>query len=177
MGKREQFTTLWARTRLFWVSYAPLAAIFAAKAYASNKTIEGIIWLMVSVVGLVLGWTLLSGIEHRDVRSVTLQNVHDSGGVVAGYLASYLLPFVTATPANLGDLLAYLIYFAVLYVVFLRSDLAMINPTLYVLGWRIASASAGDRSVIVLCRTLPKSGDSIEVAGFLDVFVVTSDDG
>jgi hypothetical protein len=177
VGKREQFTTLWARTRLFWVSYAPLAAIFAARAYAANKTVQAIVWSIVTVVGLVLGWTLLSGIPHRDVRNVTLQNVHDSGGVVAGYLASYLLPFVTAAPANVGDLLAYIIYFGVLYVVFVRSDLAMINPTLYLLGWRIASATAGERSVLVLCRDLPKSGDSIEVAGYLDVYVVTRTNG
>ena len=54
---------------------------------------------------------------------------------------------------------------------------AMINPTLYLFGWRIASATAGDRSVLLLCRVLPRSGDSIEVAGYLDVYVVTSSNG
>src|SRR5438552_18738661 len=93
VGKREQFTTLWARTRLFWVSYAPLAAIFAARAYAAKSIGQGTFWLIIMAAGLVLGWTLLNGIRHRDVWKVTLQNVHDSGGVVAGYLASYLLPF------------------------------------------------------------------------------------
>jgi hypothetical protein len=177
MGKREHFTTLWARTRLFWVSYAPLAGIFAARAYAAKSIGQGAFWLIVMAAGLVLGWTLLNGIRHRDVRKVTLQNVHDSGGVVAGYLASYLLPFVTAGPANLGDIIAYAIYFVVLYVVFVRSDLAMINPTLYLLGWRIASATEGERSVLVLCRQLPKSGGTIDVAGYLDVYVVIGSNG
>jgi hypothetical protein len=116
---------------------------------------------------------LLRGIRHRDVRDVTFASVQDSGSVVAGYLASYLLPFVTAAPANLGDFLAYAIYFLVLYIVFVRSDLAMINPTLYLLGWRIASANTGGRSVLVLCRELPKLGESVEVRGYLDVYVVT----
>jgi hypothetical protein len=53
---------------------------------------------------------------------------------VAAYIATYLLPFIGFEVTGWRGLAALAIYFVVLFVVFMRSDLALVNPTLYLTG-------------------------------------------
>lgn len=159
---------------LFFVSYAPLALIFGLRALPN--------WLGFAigagyfVVFTALAWFALHRQRRSSTTPVALTGIRGQGAAVSGYLATYLLPFLGTGPQGLGDWLAYVCYFLVALIVHLRSDLALVNPTLYLLGYRIAEATHGDRLVLVVSRgPLPRQG-RVLVTDFLDAYVVRTVD-
>lgn len=152
------------RGRLFVVSYAPLAAIFAARfAPRWNWTIG---FAVIGLWGMLDGWRLVRGARARAVRRAKIERVEDQGNAVSGYLATYLLPFLGTLPASAGDVIAYIIYFATALIIYAKSDLALINPTLYVLGWRVLKVIADGRVVLLVTRADVRVGDYISVQHF-----------
>ena len=161
-----------ARARLFIVSYAPLGGMFAAR-FASQER-----WWLVVAFGLVALWgvidalRLVRGASARSKRETTVDDVTDQGAAVSGYLATYLLPFLGNLPQSAGDWIAYGLYFLTAFVVYVRSDLALVNPTLYALGYRVLKGIVDDTSTLLITSRPIRSKDSIEVSGFFDVVVV-----
>ena len=100
-----------------------------------------------------------------------------------GYLATYLLPLLAVTPRGFGDWAAYMMYGAVAAVVFVRTDLALVNPTLYVLGWRVVSAipigenGTRDSAVIVVCRDPRSLSDPVDVVRMAGCLVTKRERG
>jgi hypothetical protein len=80
--------------------------------------------------------------------------VQEEGGAVGGYLATYLLPMLAVAPTTVGEWLAYGVYGIVAFTIFVKTDLGLVNPTLYILGWRVVSARqrGSEAPHIVLCR-------------------------
>jgi hypothetical protein len=132
------------------------------------------VWLAIGVAGFVDAARLLHGVGRRGRHSVRFSVVADAGGAVAAYLATYLLPFISAPPTTAGDIAAYCVYFMVVFVIYIRSDMAFVNPTLYVLGRRVVDATREDngRQVLVVCKTPPGERVDVDAADFLEVLVV-----
>jgi hypothetical protein len=63
-------------------------------------------------------------------------------------------------------------YFVVGLAVYVRSDLALVNPTLYLLGGQIVRVQHGGRRVLMVCHQLPNDGNDVRAGDFLDVIVV-----
>jgi hypothetical protein len=177
--RRHPLTAGVVQGRLFVSSYAPLFAILAARTCPGIGDPHEPLWPFVAasvlaVWGLADGvWLIRGSLRRAAVRAVLL-DVHEQGAAVAGYLPSYLLPFVAATPRSTGAWIGYGIYFAVLFVVFLGSDFALVNPTLYVLGHRVVRATLerqpvqlGDpvvrEQILVVARQLPTAGDAVRL--------------
>lgn len=143
-------------TRLFVTSYAPLAIMLAVKNSESVWPLRDSIgfWSFAALgtVGLMDAFRLPRGAQRRSHRRVQLTDIQDEGGQVAGYLATYLLPFLNVDIDGWRGGAALAVYFVVLFVVFLRSDLALVNPALYVAGWRVVSATNEGRRVLVLAE-------------------------
>jgi hypothetical protein len=140
--------------RLFIASYAPLALILAVQRSSGvwppwNRPAFWV-FTAIGLFGLVDAYRLPRGaLRKGDVR-VTLSDLVDEGGEVAAYIATYLLPFIGFEVTGWRGLAALAIYFVVLFVVFMRSDLALVNPTLYLTGWRVVSARRGQHRVLML---------------------------
>ncbi len=126
----------------------------------------------VGVWGLIDGWRLVTGADRRSKHVTTLEEFTDHGGAVSGYLATYLLPFLGNLPQHYGDWIAYALYFATALVVYVKSDLALVNPALYALGYRIGRARVDGRSTLVVSSRDLRSGYSVQVSAFMDVLVV-----
>lgn len=178
-----------ARGRLFLVSYAPLFAIFAARSSpdawwpVSGAYVSLALWLALTVIGVVDAVRLVKGTARKSGIDISLMEVREEGSSVAGYLAAYLLPFLGTGPSDVGDVVGYIIYFAVLFVVFVRSDFAVVNPTLYVLGRRVVRAErkvvsfgGGEQSrreeIFLVCTQLPHSGDTISATRLAGCWVM-----
>ncbi len=73
----------------------------------------------------------------RKTRVVHLKSVDDRGADVGGYLATYLLPVAVVGSPNAADIAAYALILAAVALVYVRSNLRFVNPTLYVLGFRL----------------------------------------
>ena len=146
---------------LFLCSYAPLFLILAIR-FTEH-------WLELLCGGLFalgLAGGLAVVLRYRGVsgRSWTATRVEDRGAEVAGYLASYILPFVVVAEPSWRDLVGYAIFFLVAGTIYIRSGMLQINPTLYLFGWRVLAVSLGDRwTGYALARSSLAPGDSIEV--------------
>jgi hypothetical protein len=156
--------------RLFVSSYAPLAVILAvqrSKGIWPPSDRPGFwVFMAIGVIGLVDAYRLPRGSLRKGHVRVTLSDLTDQGGQVAAYIATYLLPFIGYEVAGWRDVLAVSIYFVILLVVFVRSDLALVNPALYLTGWRVVSAKHGKRRILMLVpRDTPVSpGDMYAVS-------------
>jgi hypothetical protein len=134
------------------------------------------LWGLGSLWGVIDGYRLTYGQRRKGEHTVSLAAIRDRGGDVSGYLATYLLPFISGPPASWQKILVYLAYFVVALIVYIRSDLVLINPTLYVLGWRVVEGKrSGGESVIVLCRHTPADSEPFSAVGLLDALVRVDD--
>jgi hypothetical protein len=155
------------RVRLFFVSYVPLWIMVASRAAPSGRwqwdgrTAAVIIFGLLAAYGFIDAVRLIRGSRRTSPQSFIFGEVNDQGGNAAGYLATYLLPFIGLIPQDWGDWTAYVLYFLVAMVVFIRTDLTFVNPTLYILRHRVVSANAylpesralvAGSPFVVLCR-------------------------
>ncbi len=142
------------RSRLFLISYAPLAAILAVthshKVWPPQNHLPFWIAATIAAWGVVDGYRLPRGLRAKSSRSVTLRDIHDEGAAVAAYIATYLLPFLGFEITDWRGATGLALYLLVLLVVFLQTDLALVNPTLYVTGWKVASGTWNDRRILLL---------------------------
>lgn len=132
-------TDLANRCRMFASSFAPLFALLA---------------LRFTPLGLRLAFGLLSGLSFLDTLWLVIvvprqvgpspyrvQSVEDRGDQVAGYLATYLLPFLVLPVPTVTDLIAYGLFLFIVGVVTVRSRLTHINPTMYLFGYRLVNVT------------------------------------
>lgn len=92
-------------------------------------------------LGLLLVLLLLYNAQRAGGVYWTVTDTSEQGSAVAGYLATYLLPLLAVGTGGWRVTAAYGIYLLVLWVVYVRSDqLVLINPTLYLLQFRIYDA-------------------------------------
>jgi hypothetical protein len=130
----------------------------------SNRTSLAGAFAALAVYSFADAGRLVKGARRAGAASYYFSDIDDQGGNAAGYLATYLLPFLGLVPVGWGDWAAYCVYFVVAAIVFIRTDLTLVNPTLYLFGWRVVSARAfldaehsqdqqvGAAPVIVVCR-------------------------
>ena len=133
-NERKDLST---RIRLFASSYAPLFALLALR-------FNGI--LLRSILGTFAGIFLIDTLRvvvfvprRVGANPLTIKTISDEGGQVAGYLATYLLPFLVLPSPSASDLAAYALFIAIAGIVTIRSNLTFINPTLYLFGYRLIS--------------------------------------
>jgi hypothetical protein len=159
---------------MFISSYAPLFLILAIR---FDK-----LPLRLGCLGLCLLGVVDALVLTRRARSATLsyeitpQSIEDLGAEVGGYLASYLLPFVTVSVPSGADLAAYGTYLIVAAVVYVRSDLVRVNPTLYLLGYRVLAITIGadKRREYLVTRHDRRPGERLQV---VDVAGIALDTG
>jgi hypothetical protein len=89
--------------------------------------------------------------------------VSDAGSDVAGYLATYLLPFLTVAEPDTRDVIAYILFLLVTGLIYVRSEMTQINPTLYLLGRRVVRVTTtGGWSGYVIMRTRLEPDEPIQ---------------
>lgn len=166
---RAEITQAAARARLYLSSYAALFGILAVR-------FDGLV-LRLACAGLFAVGTAdtfritlktKSGLVPYEIKVTSSE---DTGGEVSGYLASYLLPFVTVPTPGWRDLLAYGLFLLVGLVIYVRSNLVRVNPTLYLLGYRVLHVHYGaHREQFLVTRVVPAEGQTVtvcDVAGVL----------
>ncbi len=151
-------TTTAIRARLFVSSYAPLFLLLALRFDDAPLRLTA---LACGVVGLLEAIRLVEWQPRRVGRSpYTVSEVRDHGSHVAGYLVTYLLPFLPITDPSAADLVACLLFMCIVGVIFVRSDMAEINPTLYLLGRRVLQIRTSEGwSGFAVVRGLLQPGD------------------
>jgi hypothetical protein len=145
---------LLVRLRLFISSYAPLFAILAVR---FRDLRLGLACALVAVLGAASLLLLLRAARKIQPDPHRVDRVADRGAEVAGYLATYLLPFVTVTEPSARDIIAYSFFLVVVGVVYVQSDMVQINPLLYLFGYRVSAVTTGDGwSGVLISRSQPR---------------------
>jgi hypothetical protein len=166
---RAELTQIAARARLFLSSYAPLFGILAVR---FDGLALRLVCLGLFIVGA--GDTLhitRAAKSAREPYEITMESSEDTGGEVSGYLASYLLPFVTIPSPGWRDLVAYALFLLIALVVYVRSNLVRVNPTLCLFGYRVLKIqyNAGKQQYLIT-RIEPDNGETVgvvDVAGVM----------
>lgn len=189
MPGSEGITEDLIRVRLFLISYVPLWVMLSFRAAPPGRWHWGgrasavVLFALLAVWGLVDAVRLIKGSRKTGSRRLVFGEVSDEGGNAAGYLATYLLPFIGLIPADWGDWAAYGMYFAVAGIVFIRTDLTFVNPTLYLLRYRVVSGNAyvpEGRSLVpgspfvIICRDPGVLTSTVEVTSIGGGYVVKS---
>lgn len=121
---------------MFLSSYSPLLLILAIRFEGCWLRITCVVLAALAAVGV---WILMR-LQHEQPEQQsrhTLTEVRQAGEGASSYLAGYLLPFVTISSPSLTDLGAYMLFFAVAYVITTRTGIIQVNPTLFLLGYRV----------------------------------------
>lgn len=135
-------TEIVQRGRLYVGSYVGLFALLALRFDTA--------WVRFVCVGLsVLGtgfmvWIVLVVTRRSGAEPIRVAKVEDAGAEVSGYLATYLLPFLTVASPSTRDVVAYAVFLGIGGLVYVRSEMTQVNPTLYLLGRRVAKISTAE---------------------------------
>jgi hypothetical protein len=122
----------------FLSSYSPLWVMLGLRFHPS--------WLRIGLIalGLVCGAYAVF-VLNRSARerpsNTTLTITGDAGADVSGYLAAYLLPFLTVAEPGAIDLVTCAIFVAVAGMIYVRSGLMQINPTVYLTNRKVLQAT------------------------------------
>jgi hypothetical protein len=123
----------------FLSSYAPLWVMLGLRFHAKGLRIGLIVFGFACAA--YVAYLLTRGARERPSNTV-LTITGDAGAEVSGYLAAYLLPFLTVAEPGLTDLVTYAIFVGVAGLIYVRSGLMQINPTVYFLNRRVLRATA-----------------------------------
>ena len=150
---------LLVRLRLFISSYAPLFAILAVRFHDSKLEVACALIATLGAASLLL---LLRAVGRIQPDPHRIETVADRGAEVAGYLTTYLLPFLTVTEPSARDIAAYVLFLAVVGIVYVQSDMVQINPLLYLFGYRVFAVTTRDGwSGILISRSQPRPGRAV----------------
>lgn len=166
---RDSASVVATRAQLFLSAYAPLFAILAVRFEGNALRVTCGVLAGLGFLHLVIA--LLVAPHLASSRPYPITRVQDASGEVAGFLATYLLPFVTVPSPSATDIAGYLIFAIVVLAIFVRSNLAQINPTLYILGYRVAAITVHDQDHYLVCRRLPRQQTSIQGYGFAGLII------
>lgn len=130
--------TFLTRWMLFASSYFPLAVIIAILFY-NKQPILVICFLVVCFLGFLylLGYFFYNSV-YINPEPYKIQSRYAHGGEVMGYVASYIVPFVTFSLEGWQQIASLLIFIFILGVVYVNSeDMLRINPMLNLLGYHL----------------------------------------
>ncbi len=136
-GKDLIMTNFFVRCMLFISSYFPLILIFCIfligkyPYWAAGIMAVGILSLSIMVLYFRSSLRTMTAFQDK----VTAFQKHDAD--VMGYIASYLIPFVTFPLDNVQQTAALSVFVAVLLVVYVNSNMIYINPVLNLAGYHL----------------------------------------
>jgi len=129
------------KIRLFLCSYVPLFLISGIRFETPwlSRTCYALAFL-----GVIAGLSVVHATSKIIPSEYLVTKVEDQGAEVSGYVATYLLPFVTVSQPSYRDLIGYGVFLLVIAILYVRSEMIQINPTLYFFRWRVLSVATSD---------------------------------
>lgn len=165
---RDELAEVLTRLPLFFTAYTPLFLILAVR-------FDQPVWLRMvcgglAVIGLVLLLTFVLAVRRTPTARLRVDSAREAGAEAGGYLASYVLPFVTVSAPTVRDVIGYGIFMVVALLVYVRSELVQVNPVFYLALRRVVRVRTDQGDVVlVVCRQTPRPGESLRVASLAGI--------
>lgn len=129
------FVRIWIKICLFLVSYFPLFIIMSILHY-DHVFIPyvGIVFSIIGFGGFFITLRVYNKIqgERRDATDIKSEGI-----VNFQYFLAYIIPFVAMDIDQTRQLLAYLVLFIFIGILYVKTDLIYVNPTLTILGFNL----------------------------------------
>ncbi len=137
------------RILLFLTSYFPLFAIIMIRHYQQIEVFYVLIpVILISLVVLFRIFSSLNKVAGMQISSKS--KIENGGSYVLQYFLTYVIPFVTIEVLDWQNLATYGIIFFVIGVIYVKSDLIYLNPTLLLLGYNIYKVTTIDGEIVVI---------------------------
>lgn len=167
---RDWSASAYIRWSLFLSSYVPLLGIVSLRLWEKNSTLGFGSLVLAGGFAVNLAILLNWRVAPRDFR---IEQIESGSNEVAGYIASYLLPFLVVGDMHWRDLLAYAILVWTIGLVMTRGDMLHINPLLSLLRYRIYTVTTVDSVTYYLIATgRVEARSRIRAVPFLDRLLV-----
>jgi hypothetical protein len=141
--------SLLTRLLLFVSSYFPLAAIFFVL-FFNKHTVAAISVLSVGTLGLIGLAIYLRVINRFGPISVRVKDVQRRDAESMSYIVSYVIPFLAVPFNGLEQGIALSIFFVVLAILYVNSNMIHINPMLNLGRYHIYEVTLEDETVHAL---------------------------
>jgi hypothetical protein len=167
---------VFVRFVLFLSSFSPLFGMLALR-FTAPALRSGALGLCAA--GLVGAIFVLSAERGKGRASFQVTEVEDSGPEVAGYLASYILPFVALDQPAPELAAAYIIFLLVAAIVYVQSDMVQINPVFYLLGRRVQkiTTTADSWQAYVITKRRVLANETIQATTLTQGVLVRQQEG
>lgn len=160
-----------AKWGLFFSSYIPLYLILILKHRNITVTLPRIdhaflsIFSQMEIPVISMGWLLLTVgsafvlynvISLRQSRGgtdiKTVESSRSRDDLITNYILVYVFPFVVLNYSNLVNWLAFIIFFAVIAIIQVRSNHLYVNPVLAAFDYRIYEIDTGNQTLTVVTK-------------------------
>lgn len=169
--------TRFSRSLLFLSSYAPL---FAIGLLLSTKDIgtATVVYAILLAAGLLAVLVVVALFDQRQAVDIEIRGLTAQGEGTAGYIASYLLPFVFSEFSGWQDVVAVTVFIALIGIVYVNSSMIHLNPTLALAGYTVYGVefathgaepeAATAQAVLIYHGRRLRHGDTIAARRFSD---------
>jgi hypothetical protein len=157
--------TIFVRCMLFISSYFPLTVILFIL-FANQQLVLALVFLSIGVIGLAFTYAYFWIIAPRMTAiQAKITERQEKEGDVMGYVASYLVPFVTLPLNGWQQISTLLIFILVLGIIYVKSSMIRINPMLSILGYSLYDVTFENDSdsYSLFTRRRIKRGETVRI--------------
>src|ERR1700722_4391424 len=135
-----RFTRGYIRVSLLLGAYAPLAMLFGIRLLAKDHPVKAY-WCFGFSVAMALGQWAMFRLTSAQPTDYKAEDASSGANELAGFVATYLLPFIMVGDVTNLDLIAYVLYFGIVAIISLRGSFLHLNPLLAIFGYGIYTVS------------------------------------
>lgn len=122
------------RIALFLSSYAPL---FGLLAFTNRHSTAAWVTLSAVAVGGLVGLAaVMAATAREDGPDLHVNDARPRNGEVLAYISTYLIPFIGVDLTTLNGVVLFVGFLLVLMVVYVNSEMLLVNPVLSIAGYR-----------------------------------------
>jgi hypothetical protein len=141
-------------------SLVPALLVLAIRLYPSYNAGS----VALAAAGLLLITVLARAMRARDATNaqpIMVTTVEDESNQVPGYVITYIFPFLFLSTGTIADLAACLVFALFALVLIYRTDLALVNPLLLILGYHLFRLGTTTDKVILISKLRPLPGQTV----------------
>lgn len=169
--------SLLTRLLLFLSSYFPLAVILAILFFEKNVWLA-VAFLVAGSIGVIGLMIYLSIAQRISPIQVTVKGYQRKDSEAMSYILSYLIPFVVTPSDEWHKAVSLGLFFVVLGLVYVNTNMTHVNPMLNIFGYRIYEASLEDGSIhALITKRRIKRGHTVSVIEVDDDVLLEKNDG
>ena len=149
------------RILLFVSSLAPAVLIVGIRLIGLDP-FWGVLLIAIGIALFPLAYLVLKARRAVTPKPVRVADVSDENFQILTYVLTFIFPFLFIDISDMWNAVAYVVLILFVVVLLIRSDLALVNPALLIIGYRIYAVRAeGGEELILISRLKPRRGNTL----------------